>query len=63
MRKYIVLGYHKVDKAFVGSASALSGYSSHDTPDAAERTVMDIKLGKTDFIPDAPIYVATFKRY
>ena len=63
MRKYIVLGYHKVDKAFVGSASALSGISSHDTTDAAERTIMDIKLGKTDFIPDAPIYLAKLKRY
>lgn len=56
MRDFIVIAKYKLP----GGRPEI--VSSHTTQDNAEKTIMDIKLGKTDFLED-PVYLAKLKRY
>ena len=57
IREYTVLARYKAN------VSGVELVSNHGTPDAAERSIMKIKLGKTDYMEDGPIFMAKLKRY
>ena len=57
MRDYAVLARYKAAR------SGVDVVSTHNTPDAAERSIMEIQLGKTDYMKDGPIFMAKLKRY